>query len=250
MYSKPLESYQPSLTTLERKFSVPTWPNSIPLGGRTKLSLLDRMSDPSTNLLKQKHLEDTELPPPKKQLFRTSYSSCSRSAPRPATTSMTSSLLALSEPDTVRPTCLGSEPTQGGNQLIISPAVQELASCSSFTEKISPALSSLSERPRMPPRVSSPPSGNVSLRESCLISTISCLQSSALQSMKTGRRALERHSSLLARMNQKGKSVRTAIGSQRGDVLRGRLPSPSRTEGTNSKIISSTSRPSSVGMRR
>jgi hypothetical protein len=112
------------------------------------------------------------------------------------------------------------------------PAVDEPVSCSSCMAKTYRDPSSSSEPHPTPQLECKPPSGSESSEGRQLISTISCLQSAGLQSMRKGRLALERQLSLSARTNQKGKSSHRVTGQQLGGEHPRLSPllSPIRTE--------------------
>jgi hypothetical protein len=235
--------YQCPLAT---RLSSPTYSSCTQLDETTKRPLLERLTDPVLPQLKRKLSETQVNQFPKKIRSGTTSSTSLPKGEQPRMTWMTTSPPIQSDNDTPKQTCLGMDCDLGENLSISSSAMHEPANSSSIMEKTYRGQSSLSERLKTLQKGSSRPSGSVSSKASPLTSTISSLQSAALRSMKIGRRALERHTSLSARARQRGKSGLTEIGSQHGKRPLEPLPLPSHTVLTSSTTISSTSSPNLI----
>ena len=214
----------------------------MPLGTVSKLPLLDRITEEPLKTLKRKASVE-ELRPLKKRFSPTASSNYSLSGRQQRTTSTTSSRLDPNALATPSPTCPGMALSLGEEQSTTPTVMPERASSLSCTGRTSPAQSSSCGQHKMPPKESLRPNGNGFLKESRLISTLSCLQLSALRSMKIGRRALEEHNSLLVRQNQKERCAHTETGFRLGDAPPEPSPSPSLTETTSSRTTSFISKP-------
>jgi hypothetical protein len=121
-------------------------------------------------------------------------------------------------------------------------AARALATSSNYMAKTSLGVNSLSAQPPIPPKVYRPPNGSGYSGENRLTSTISSLQSSALRSMKIGRRALERHILHSVRAKQSERSKAQLIGPQPGDTPQRPSSSLSLIDGKSSTNIRNTYR--------
>jgi len=142
--------------------------------------------------------------------------------------------------------CPGMEFEEAGRTLITQRAAPKPVNSSNSMEKTSQGANSSYGLLLVPPKESQRPNGNEFSGERFSISTISCLQLSALQSMRTARLALERHNSLLPQVKLSERSDLRVIGRRPGNERRRQSSSHSHIAGMNSKNTLPISRPSSM----
>lgn len=137
-------------------------------------------------------------------------------------------------------TCPGMDCDEDGSASTETSAVHAPVSSSKLMGRTSQEASSLSARPQMPQKEFRSPNGSGSSEVKHLIWTTSCLQSSALQSMKKSRHALERLNFLSVQRKLNERSDLLATGLPRGAGLQKHSPSHFPTDETNSTSTAPT----------
>ncbi len=244
----PWNGSPPSRPIPERRLSCPISLKSRPL--------IERITEPPTllerlhraPLMKRRQSHETETPQQskRKRSLRDSSAILTNDERQQMSPTRSKSPDLVNVSDLRSQICRGLEFEEPEHTSIIRKVAPKPVSSLSSTEKTFREASSSCELLPALLRESKHPNGSVSSGENLSISTISCLQLSALQSMRTARRALERHNSLLLRMKPNERSDRVVTGRRLGDERRRPSSSLFRTAGTNSKNTLPTSKPSSM----
>jgi hypothetical protein len=140
--------------------------------------------------------------------------------------------------------CLGTH-TVSSTKPVSVPLLRRLSSFSESTIGISKNASSLLASHQELPTTSLPLNGNISSKANQSISTRSCLLSTGLQLLRTGRHELEKQKYLLDRLKLQERFRPRPTGLPHGDELQERLHTRSLTEPKNLKITPSTLKTSS-----
>ena len=233
----------------ERRLSSPILPKSIPLSENlpNPLSLFERMLPTPEQTTKRKNIQENKDNPPRKRRQTTNNSTNSFPKDRHFGERLTTNTTPDPNDNAYHnQICPGTDHRVEENLPTELLVATEPVNFSSYTGKILPVASFLSELPATPPKEYRPPNGSGFLGEKHLTSTISSLQSSALRSMKTGRLALERHISLLAQARPKEGLEMPRTGQQHGVELRRPSSSLSPTAEKNWTFTKDTYRSSST----
>ena len=203
----------------ERRCLSPTLPKSI-LSSENQpktLSLFERMTQTPERTTKRKITQESEpnLPYKKRQTALRSSTSFPKDQQRKETLT-TDAFQNLSDNDWHSQICLGIDQREQKNLSTNLSVATEPVSSLKCTEKTLHEASFSSALPTTLQKESRPPNGSGFFEGSHSTSTISSLQSSTLKSMRTGRLALERHISLLARAKPRERSETLQTGQQHG----------------------------------
>jgi len=237
----------------ERRLSSPTLRRSIPLIERLssadplQIPLLDRVAG-RHNLTsgEMTNLETRSYLPSKRKTSQTELSAIS---PNDQLFKRVRKTEIVPDPNGNvwdSQTCHGMGRQEEADSLIIPSVAHAHATSSNYMARTSRRANSLYAQPPIPPKVYRPPNGSGYSGESRLTSTISSLQSSALRSMKIGRRTLEKHILLSVQAKQREKSETQLIGPQPGDVPQRPSSSLSLIDGKNWTNTRNTHRSSST----
>ncbi len=146
--------------------------------------------------------------------------------------------------DCLSRTCLGTHTMSLKSQESV-PLAQRLSNSSGSTTEMSRKASSTLASPQEHPTTFLQHSGNTSSRANPLTLTKSCLLSTGLQLLRTGRRELEKQKFLLDRLKLQERFHPRPTGQPLGDVPQGRLRTRSLTGTKSWRIMPSTLKMSS-----